>query len=152
MLREKENSYRTEACRMYSGPMIDEVWPKVAPHVRAALAFGHGEYLSEDILAGIFRGDFQLWVPLKEGRPTGACVTEMVAFPRKNILNVVLFAGSDLETSSGILPHIEAFAELVGACEIRGGGRVGWEKILPKYGFEKLSIVMSRRVLRSYHA
>ena len=104
---------------------------QIKAHLESALEHCRGTHALEDVLAGIQKGQLQLWV----GRASVA-VTEWISYPRKRVLSVFL-AGGDIEDMALHLPGIEAFARGGGAGALMMHGRIrrpnGWDRML---GFE----------------
>jgi hypothetical protein len=105
--------------------------------IQAALDYGPYETTVDDVYADIVSSKNQLWVLADERyRPVSVYVTEVIDYPRKSIVRVLLLSGS------GFLPFteltvnaLEQLAHRVGATAIEVIGRKGWERHLKPFGF-----------------
>ena len=101
-----------------------------------ALRVAGDTHTAGDMDDAIRAGQMQLWL---DGR--SVVVTELVAFPRYNVINIALAAG-ELDAVMAWQPTIEQFGRENGASRMRMLGREGWSAVLPKYGWRQ-----DRRVL-----
>lgn len=69
------------------------LWPQIAALVSRAMAFGRGEYLLEDVRAGIDRGELFAIGVVREAEVEFVMICTLVQFPRKQVLYVVYGAG-----------------------------------------------------------
>lgn len=121
--------------------MVDlEAWERSKPHLQAALDAGGNTHGLDDVFTGLQSGDYQFW-----HTPDAYCVTEILDFPKKKILNFWL-AGGNLKVLMEIIePVAWAWGRSVG-CERSLGQfiyRRGWERSVPD-GYQKGWIVFSK--------
>jgi hypothetical protein len=95
-----------------------------------ALDVGGNVYEIEDIVAGIKTGEFQAF-----SSEDAFVVTEIRVFPRKKVLSVVAAAGS-LPAVMALQPQFTRFAIEQGCSSLFTSGRLGWQRVLPKYGWK----------------
>ena len=95
-----------------------------------AIAYGHGEFDIEDILGMIESGRMQLYYIEEDDT---YIVTEIVRYPKKTRLRVVLTVGTLNRHTFDFVESIAKAFELDG---IEGLGRVGWVRALEPYGFK----------------
>jgi hypothetical protein len=98
--------------------------------LQKAIDYGQGEFLLEDVVRFIEQGKMQL-MELPENT---LVVTEIVRYPRKSRLRVVLVAGRLTEQS---IDAIGTYARAYGLDGVEGSGREGWGKVLEPKGFIK---------------
>lgn len=114
-------------------PMVDAVWPQVEHLLLPALGFNQGELAPEDILQ--FLRDNQMWLLTihQSDKIVAAAVLELVQYPRKRSLRIVLLGGSGLQDWMGELQvATNDMAKSMGASFVELHGRPGWERALRK--------------------
>lgn len=105
-------------------------WERCRPYIHAALQYGDGTHLIEDVEARIEDGTAVFWPGERS-----AIVTEIIETPRKTILNFWL-AGGDLdETTNHMRPVIEAWGKSQGCTASSIVGRPGWVRTLKGEGY-----------------
>jgi hypothetical protein len=107
--------------------------------LRRALNVGGNTHTPDDIALAVGEGRMQSWV-----NGDSLVVTEVMQFPRKNALNVVLAVGN-LEEVLATIPDFEAFAREHGCSLMRMEGRKGWARVLPAYGWAQDNKVIFER-------
>lgn len=112
---------------------VEAVWPLVKRHLDRALAYGDGEFTLDDIRRLCRARDMQLFV-VGDGKGIhGAGVTQIVRYPRKLYLDLVLWAADrPLDEYLHLFAAIEHWAKTLGAIP-RLFGRRGWGRKLPNY-------------------
>lgn len=118
-------------------PRIEHLFAMRTPLLRT-LRMAGGTYTVGDIADGILAGKFQFWM-----RPNSGIVTEVIAYPRKRVLNYFLVFG-ELDECLSMQPEIEAFAKEHGCTAVACAGRAGWERVLPAHGWRRLWTVMAK--------
>ena len=121
---------------------INYVWQQVEPLVIRAL---DDSYTARDVLDGIIRNKFQLFISWENKKVESAVVTEVADYPRKRILRYVLAGGDNLDNwLEPIQNKIEEFA-INNYCQaIEVAGRKGWLRKLK--GFEQKIYIMSKEL------
>lgn len=120
-----------------------EAWALLEPAVAR-----NGLYTRQSVLAGLVKGEFQLWVAQEPaqagqiGRIVLAAVTEIAAYPACRIASVQLLGGKRLEHALPFLDTIEAWARENGCHRFVNEGRGGLAKKLEKRGYRMESIRM----------
>ena len=121
---------------------INYVWQQVEPLVIRAL---DDSYTARDVLDGIIRNKFQLFISWENDKVESAVVTEVADYPRKRILRYVLAGGNNLENwLEPIQEKIEEFATNNYCQAIEVAGRKGWLRKLK--GFEQKIYIMSKEL------
>ena len=121
---------------------INYVWQQVEPLVIRAL---DDTYTARDVLDGIIRNSFQLFISWENDKVECAVVTEVADYPRKRILRYVLAGGNNLENwLEPIQEKIEQFATNNYCQAIEVAGRKGWLRKLK--GFKQKIYIMSKEL------
>mgnify|MGYP003121734667 FL=1 len=121
---------------------INYVWEQVEPLIERAL---DDSYTARDVLDGIIRNSFQLFISWENDKVECAVVTEVADYPRKRILRYVLAGGNNLENwLEPIQEKIEEFATNNYCQAIEVAGRKGWLRKLK--GFEQKIYIMSKQL------
>jgi bacterioferritin (cytochrome b1) len=121
---------------------INYVWEQVEPLIERAL---DDSYTARDVLDGIIRNSFQLFISWENNKVECAVVTEVADYPRKRILRYVLAGGNNLENwLEPIQEKIEEFATNNYCQAIEVAGRKGWLRKLK--GFEQKIYIMSKQL------
>ena len=98
--------------------------------MKALSVSGH-THTPEDLQAAVSEGKMQAW---QNGQ--SVVVTEVLGFPQQRVLNVFLAVGN-LDEIMALTDEVVAFAKQHGCSRLIMGGRKGWAKVLPKYGWKK---------------
>lgn len=111
---------------------------EIIRRIKVALKRGGGGYSWEDVSTGLILGRFQIF-----WNGHGACITEIVQTPQKRYLNCFVVAG-ELPGVMELHDQVEAYG-LTQSCEyMMTSARMGWQTVLPDYGWKKHSIVFVR--------
>ena len=121
---------------------INYVWQQVEPLIIRAL---DDSYTARDVLDGIIRNKFQLFISWENDKVESAVVTEVADYPRKRILRYVLAGGDNLDNwLEPIQNKIEEFAMNNYCQAIEVAGRKGWLRKLQ--GFKQNIYLMSKEL------
>lgn len=120
---------------------IDWIWPRVAPILERAINVSDGKYTLDQVHDYLNTRDMQLWVVEKTGRMLCVCVTQIINFPNKKVLLILFCAGEGMFEWVRLIKPILAWGKNEGCASAEIYGRPGWEKVLPDFGFKKLSCV-----------
>lgn len=96
---------------------------------RKALDGLGGAYDVEDIFRRIDDGALQSW---QSGQ--SVVVTEVLGYPRKRIVNVLIAAGN-IDEIMELQERVSQWARELGCSKIVMSGRKGWSKVLPRHGW-----------------
>lgn len=113
---------------------------KMMRRFEEGLRRGGGLYTPQDIIDACRDGEMQMWT-----HEDSFAVTQIVNFPRKRILNVVLVVGHMKDLDS-IWPNVLQFAQDVAVDFVRAVGRPGWINVIPRWGFHPISSVWVREI------
>ena len=110
---------------------------EIIKRIETALRHGGDCFTWNDVCDGLLMGKFQLF-----WNDHGACVTEIIDAPQKRYLHCFVVAGElpgVMELQEQVVRHA-----LTNSCEfMTTTGRVGWERVLPGYGWKKAHTVMT---------
>lgn len=125
-------------------------WVLAREFIESALGQAYGEYSPQDIYEGLLEGRFQLWVLWKDS-PIGpealaAAVTQLIDFPNRRVLELLLMAGHDFDTWREQIEVLEAWGVAKGASELRFYGRRGFERAMAPLGYEARYTVCAKRL------
>lgn len=109
-------------------------WVRARTHILPALEHCGGTHTEEDVLAGLLVNAYQLWPGQRS-----AIVTEVRQYPRKKVLHFWLIGGDLDEVKSMEAPIIE-YGKSIGCEAATGSGRRGWEKAMPHWKFQCVTI------------
>lgn len=122
-----------------SAPALFDELTRCRSWIEAALEYTRGSHVWDDIVAGVYAGQFHLFA-----KPRGCVVLEIRQYPRKREMNVFL-AGGELGEIIGNIDELDAIARGAGAEALTMGGRPGWGPVLSENGWQKLPEVTMRR-------
>lgn len=104
------------------------------PWVVKACQSSNGRYKSDDIKKFLLGRDCQLWIAVRRSQVLAACVTEVINYPRKRALSVLMLTGKERESWQHLYKeNIEKWAKEIGCDLIESQARVGWERVFPDY-------------------
>lgn len=106
--------------------------------IEGALEYSGGTHTFEDVCASILQGRMQLWPA-----PKGCAVTEIVAYPRKQVLHVFL-AGGEMQQILDMIESAVAWGKAQGCSSMTIAGRHGWRRVLEKHGYAPVMTVLEK--------
>lgn len=113
---------------------------QIKQRISKALEHGGGTYELDDVIEGLHDGRFQIF-----WNDYGVCITEIVNGPRRSYLNCFVVAG-ELPGVMELQSKIDEFAREMGCAYLMTTARLGWQKVLPQFGWDKTSVVFTRPV------
>lgn len=124
---------------------VAEMWDVAFPFVRAAIPRVCGRMTAGDVLIGCLQGRMGLWLIGPRGGPVqGIGVTEVLTFPQKKVLFVMIYSG-EREHAMPLWPKVETHAREMGCVEVQIAGPRAWKRIFPEY--EEQYTVFTRKVI-----
>ena len=103
--------------------------------IQSALDKGGDTHNFKDVVDGIMKGDFQLWLGAN-----GCAVTEIVVYPNKKVLHVFLAGGDQgqgIEQITDMHDDAMAWSKQQGCDGMTVAGRKGWKKVLKSKGWSE---------------
>ena len=91
--------------------------------IEAALKYGGGTHLFEDVADAVIDGRMQMWV-----NGETVAITEIIVYPRKKVLHVFIWQWGQSICCTGMTL----------------AGRKGWMKLMGKFGFKPTLYVMEK--------
>lgn len=108
--------------------------------IERACLHGGGTHTWEDFRAGIVDGRFQIF-----DNDHGVCITEIVQAPQHRYLHCWIVAG-ELPGVMDLQGRVVRHARENGCRHLNTIGRLGWQKVLPDYGWKRTGVVFARSV------
>ena len=112
--------------------------------IESALKKGGETHDFKDVVDGVMKGDFQLWMG-----SNGCAVTEILVYPNKKILHVFLEGGAKGHGIDQITDMHDSAVEFAKRENCQGmtvSGRAGWKKILVERGWKQQFITLSKEI------
>lgn len=113
---------------------VPTVWPAIKPLIQKVCDRG-SEYTPEEIAAGLFDRELQLWLAWRGGDILSACVTEIYDTEEETICSLLMCGGDDMRDWLHFIDTLEAWAYTVGADVCQIVGRRGWGRVLKGYEY-----------------
>jgi hypothetical protein len=123
---------------------VEEAWPQLEGHLIRAMVMGGADYTIEDIKRWCLERRMQLWGLKKDGELVGAGVTEVVDYPKKRIVRIVILSGGTMAEWAVWQWHFEQWAKGTGATSIQALARKGFHRLAKPYGYRHLHEVIAR--------
>lgn len=118
-------------------PVLDVVWPQVAPMLDKAVKTTYPRYNIESIRAELNKGTLALWLVLDSATPVAAFTTRIADYPKSRGLCMDWIGGGRMaEWLPLAQPLMEQYAKDNGCTHLEGYGRKAWGRWLQKYGWE----------------
>lgn len=113
---------------------------EMVKRIKKALKRGGDTYSWDDVSAGLLVGRYQ-WFANEHG----VCITEIIQAPRKRYMNCFVVAG-ELPGVMDLHDRVEQYAKDSGCAFMMTSARMGWQSVLPNYGWKKHSMVFMREL------
>ena len=109
---------------------IPNIWDTVYRHLELMTPHSEGELQPEDFYKALTNAEMQLWIAADDGNIIASMVSQIIPYPRKQVLRIISIAGKSMEEWIQFLPVVENWALSVGCTSLECWGRKGWLKIL----------------------
>ena len=109
---------------------IPHIWDSVHRHLELMTPHSEGELEPEDFYELLTNAEMQLWIAVDNGELIASMVTQVIPYPRKQVLRIISIGGKSMDKWMQFLPIIEDWALTVGCTSLEAWGRKGWLKIL----------------------
>lgn len=128
-------------------PRLPRVWGELVGYIESAIRESgcHVDWDEQDVFNMACSGQVALWALVHEGQYFGACVTQLTHYPKRTVMDVLLF-GADPHTEElwfDCLTTLKAIAKSIGCSGMTGTGRRGWFR---KLGAERKRIIIDMDV------
>lgn len=108
--------------------------------IESALEYSGGTHVFEDVKRSILAGKMQIWPAQR-----GVAITEIIEYPKKRVLHVFLAAG-EMDQITDMIESAAQWGRTQGCTSLTLSGRKGWERVLDRYGFKPVMVVMEREI------
>lgn len=117
-------------------------WCHVEVMLDSGLEHADGKLTLADVKRLVNESLMQLWIVSGEQDGiVGSFVTEILRFPQKKVLSIVILGGVNFDKWKHLLSELEAFA-LKNECKsIEFHGRPGWERKYREMNFKKVHTI-----------
>lgn len=124
---------------------LSQVWGEVQPLIAKVIPYTGGRQNEKTLADALLNRDMQLWVIRNgEGIKT-AFVTQIVNFPTGlKVAEYIVLGGEDADAWLALQAEVEEWARAQGCYVMQVVGRPGWEKMLKKNGFKKLTVMLDK--------
>jgi len=111
-----------------------------------ALERSEARFKIDDVMAGLFGGQFTLWFAFDDkNTPVGAVVTSIEQYPQRKMVNLLYCGGDDLEGwHEEMLDTLEKHMWENDCRGLEVVGRYGWQRFLKKHGWEARYVVCEK--------
>jgi hypothetical protein len=107
------------------------IWPEIEGYLKDAMK-GTIDMLFHpvDLLAGIIRNEWTLWIAKEGNRILAAMLTRLSQYPRARACHIFLIGGTDLDKwADEFQAKVEEYARRNGCSRMEAGGRQGWVRV-----------------------
>lgn len=124
-----------------------ETWPHIVQELDKIPHVWEPWYTKQHIFNSVLAGQFQVWGAGDNGSVKIVLFTQIVFYPAAKVLQGILVLGNSLDgCADAIWAATEKFAREHDCDRIEVLGRAGWERKLSRFGFRKVSVVLSVNV------
>jgi hypothetical protein len=121
---------------------VPAVWPHVLHLIESIANESRGRFQAEDFFNECMLDRFQLWIATTDNEVKAVMLTRIVQFPRLKAVELIALVGEDRETWAGHMPKILEWAKSLGCTLAQSVARVGWERVVKPFGFEKTHVFL----------
>jgi hypothetical protein len=126
-----------------SGDVVSML-PTIMPWLHKMAHWTNGRRSVDDIVQRVLNMESVLWITLTEdGKPSGALITKIEAYPRMRMLHVLHCAGEKGQmdgVADEMYAALDAFAKFNHCVGVEFIGRPGWQKHVEPRGYTVKSI------------
>jgi hypothetical protein len=132
-----------------AGPVLEALWPKVAPLVADAMTYAqHRDWQTDEVRAQLEQGKWKLVTVARAGELIGVQIFGWGRDSRgRTFVGIVCCAGRDIDEWMPEMVRLgKTMAELAGAERVEVQGRPGWARVLRRWGLRVHGISASAAV------
>lgn len=125
---------------------VRQLWPTVRSYIMAGY---HEVGLDVDehaLLVDIERQLLQLWVVMDGSAVRAALITKLINGAKGRICQLDVAGGEGLKEILPLGVGIETYARAEHCGKMRVQGRPGWERVLSRFGFERVGVILEREL------
>lgn len=120
---------------------IEYWWPLIEPILQRAVDRVETGLTVAEIRERAEADTMRLWVIESDGRVCASAATCEIRFKAGNIVHITALAGDDMDEWLGPgLAEFERLAKLNGMIGVRLCGRPGWQRVMPGYRVEMVTL------------
>lgn len=143
----EEQLTENEQIGIFPHSFVEDNWNRIESLLDRTQPYANGEYNLSDVYHGLAEGEYLMWGHVKGDDIVSILVMNVLTFPRKLVMNIMLAAGSEMEKSESFyLNQIESFAKENDCDAIRLGGRKGWKRELKKFGYTEQYYILEKQL------
>lgn len=116
-----------------SGELLDQAWVTAGPMIEKALKRTDADqyYSLDDVKRMIEKHQAQLWVVIDNDVPVAALITQILKYPKINVIEVLFAGGSRMNKWADLAwDTFKRYGKENHCTKIKSGGREGWTKVL----------------------
>jgi hypothetical protein len=133
---------------------VNEIWPDVAKMISPSVKYNNGRYHVDDIYKGLMDQNMQLWLAFDYSQKAGngidvygSIVTSISQYPRKKCLTIMFVGGRKISLwLNEIHDMMYKFAKDCNCDSIEGYGRLGWGRLLNKFGGKRYLSLFEKEI------
>lgn len=121
-------------------------WETAREYLQQAIRLNGGALTADDVYNAIASKDMQLW-GVHNGDLKSVIVTEIINYPSRKRLNIVLIGGHEIEDWESIAESTLCEFAKENMCDsLQIIGRRGWVKRMAKYGYKEYATVVIKDI------
>lgn len=125
---------------------LNNIWPHVELLFVEHASVWEEYYTLDSIQQRLQQGTMQLWAMHDGDVFILAMVTELLEFPKLNVLSLLIVVGTELNIARKFLDCIEMWARKRGVNKIVSVGRKGLLRLLAPYGYKEEAVAFSKDI------
>lgn len=144
----ERNGYRTA---LLTEEEFKEFWPAIEKTLDK-IPETWEDLTKDDIYQGVCYGNLQMWAVGEPGVAEMVLMTQIARYSAGSVLEIIWGAGEGKifeKAGDSVDATMEYFAKTQHCKRIDVIGRGGWEKILMRRGFKRISVRISRNVIHN---
>ena len=131
------------------GEKFESYWPMISAELDTVPHIWADRWTKESIHDYTAEGRFQCWAVGTIEQIRFVCFSQIAEYPAARIFQIFLaFGHKEVETVPLLVAALEPYCQMFKCSYAEVPGRFGWEPELKKYGFERRTMVLSRKLVR----
>ena len=128
---------------------VEQCWTLVDKHIANALARSGSHYNSNDIKENCLDNKMQLWLGWNNDEENGhycTAITEILQRPNTKVCNIFIATGREMKKWGHVMDELAEWAKSKDCTHMESHARLGWERVLKNYNFEKTHVFLERKL------
>jgi len=123
-------------------------WSEIKPFIDKAIDHGIGEVSSMDMFVGAMNGQYECLEAIDDtDNSLSFGMLRINTFNRQKQLQIVTTAGDSLDVwAKEGLEYVEDYAKVLGCKYVTIWGRLGWPRVLKKFGYKQVYAVCAKEI------